>query len=149
MPGLIEKNVGPNYQVTWHGKEVYLILEQATADALEAAALSVESNAKRNIVNNDQVDTGFMLNSVYAVGQGTKEVDNFYRALGDAKKQNGDAVFLSREEPPKDGLSAIVAVGAEYGIFQELINSFLFLALQQEADQFGGKLVEKTKAAGL
>lgn len=146
MAGLVEVITTKDGKVVWKGKEVLLKLQNATADALEAAAFSVEGRAKRNIVNNDQVDTGFMLNSVYAVGQGSDQLDNYVQAQAQAGSKNPDADFLSKEKPPADGMTSIVAVGAEYAIYQELRNSFLYLALQQEVKEFGGILEEKAKA---
>ena len=132
-------------KVDWYGDEVYLLLEEATAEALEAAAFSVEGKAKMNIVANDQIDTGFMLNSVYAAGQ---ENSTYQNAASSARSQNPQAKMLSEEAVPGDGVTALVAVGAEYAIFQELKNSFLYRALEQEASEVGGILQQKTKSKG-
>jgi hypothetical protein len=147
VTGLVEVIKTKNGTVEWRGREVMLILEKATADALEAAAFSVEGKAKQNIVANDQVDTGFMLNSVYAIGQGSKGLDNYQKASSQAGGKNPDGKMLNKEQPPDDGLTALVAVGAEYAIYQEIQNSFLYRALEQEVADFGGKLIEKVQAA--
>lgn len=144
---LVKKTRLKNGEVQWRGQEVFLLLEEVTADALEAAAFSVEGGAKQNIVANDQVDTGFMLNSVYAVGQGSQGLDSYEAAASSARAQNPDGVMLAKEAPPGEG-TALVAVGAEYAIFQETESSFLYRALEQEGHAVGGELVAKAKEKG-
>ena len=58
------------------------------------------------------VDTGFLRNSIYTV---THDSSGYTRASNDAHAQNADAVMLPEVEAPSDALTAIVAVGAEYG----------------------------------
>ncbi|MCA9941637.1 MAG: hypothetical protein KC418_23515, partial [Anaerolineales bacterium] len=56
-------------RLTWRKREVMLAVKDATAAGMNKLALRVESEAKQNIVANDQVDTGFMLNTVYHVSR--------------------------------------------------------------------------------
>ena len=56
------------------GGEVKLYLDRvkvkikdATDEALAAWAFQLEGQTKANIAGNDQVDTGFMMNSVYTI----------------------------------------------------------------------------------
>ncbi len=60
------------------------------------------------------VDTGFLRNSIYTV---THDSSGYTRASNDAHAQNADAVMLPEVETPRDALTAIVAVGAEYGAY--------------------------------
>lgn len=132
---------------TWNGDDVILLLQEATLEALEAAAFNIEGQAKKNIVKNDQIDTGFMLNSVYTV---TPDNSGYSQAEALANAQNPDGVMLPEENLPdvSGQLAAIVAVGAEYGIMQELRNSFLFKAFEAEAQTLGTELKKKSEVKG-
>lgn len=140
---LVEKITGPNYEVKWYQSEVTLKLENATAEALEAAAFDIMGLAKQNIVSNDQVDTGFMVNSVYAKGPG----ETNYRDAVAAHAFNPDADFFP-EAALSGELEAVVAVAAEYGIWQEWMKPYLYPALVKGAKNVGANLVEKTKEMG-
>jgi hypothetical protein len=72
-------------------------------EAIKQKAFQVEAQAKANVVANDQIDTGFMLNSIHT---------NF-----------------NKSELPSGAVAAIY-VGAEYGIWQEFKNPFLYPALR-------------------
>lgn len=99
-------------------------------DVVTALAFQVEGQAKINVRENGQIDTGFMLNSIYTVAAegehlppgvvnrrhaSTKEVAPQHRELGGEMSARGHM--------------ALVVVGAEYGLFQETRNSFLYRAL--------------------
>lgn len=111
--------------MNWYGKTVKARLTEAGKDLAKEIAFTVEANTKVNIVDNDQVDSGFMVNSVYTVLPGE---DNYTEAVAAAKAR------ALRKMGPKaslDGADAAVAVGAEYAIFQELHKSFLLKAVEQ------------------
>lgn len=101
-------------KVNWFGDVVKLQLANASAEMVRAAAMQTEAQAKINITNNGQVDTGFMRQSVHAQ--------------------------IGAE-------SAIVAVGAEYGIYQEMDRPYLYPALERVASRFGGEIVAAGKGA--
>lgn len=80
--------------------------------ALYAGGLVIEGNAKRNVVQKDIVDTGFLLNSVYTATQ----EQSGYSGISEPAERAG--MLLSEERPgPKE---AIVSVGAEYAIYHEM-----------------------------
>lgn len=139
-----ETERGDGYEVVWFGKEVQLVIEGATADGLEAAAFDVESIAKQLIVQKDLVDTGFMMNSVYAVGVNKDS----YGAAVAASGMNPDAGVLPKVDL-ETKLEAIVAVGAEYGIWPEIRFGYLYPALEAGAARAGGHIQLKAKEAGL
>lgn len=78
---------------------------------VKKTALDCQANIQGQIVANDQVDTGFMLNSVYTV---TSE--------GSSYKGGSDA--LSPISGPSSELEAFVAVAAHYGHVQNYGSSF-------------------------
>lgn len=113
-------------RVDWYGNDVKATLRGAVADIMAKAAFQVEGQAKANIVANGQVDTGFMLNSVYAItGRGS----NYGQARAAAEGRNPEAV-MGPQASLIDGASAAVGVGASYAAFQEIQQSFLYRALQ-------------------
>lgn len=99
-------------------------------DVVTAMAFQVEGQAKINVRENGQIDTGFMLNSIYTVAP----EGNTYRqawSTGDyASTKEGGAEHreLGGEMSAREHM-ALVVVGAEYGLFQETRNSFLYRAL--------------------
>ena len=108
--------------VRWYGNRLQDQLNGAEEQILRKAAFQCLAHAKVNIVGNDQVDTGFMLNSGYVVTQGQSS----YGQLG----ANTDG----HEKAPERSAGkakAIVAFAANYAIFQEAHKTFLFKALEQ------------------
>lgn len=105
-----------------------------------AMALVVEGQAKINVRENGQIDTGFMVNTVYTVGASQ---NNYAQTWADGEykstKRPGEWVDEKKapEMAPSSDDSAIVAVGAEYAIYQEAAKSFLYKALQQSKGAFG------------
>ena len=127
--------------LNWYANDVILKLEDVTQRGLEAVADRIDGLAKINIVDNDQVDTGFMVNSVYFV----TEKESTY--LDDSGTQvNREGNFVEREMAPEADLpkdyAALVCVGANYAIYQEMSNPFLYPALVQAASEAGG-IIEK------
>lgn len=116
-----------NAQVNWYTEEVVVRIAEATTAGLVALAHQIEGQAKATIVANDQVDTGFMLNSVFVV---THEASGYGAASAAAAARNPDAAMAVEPSLPEDA-AALVAVGAEYAVYQELANSFLYRAVEQ------------------
>lgn len=126
--------------VEWRASELMLRVKLATAAMLTKAAFEVEAQAKVNIGNNQQIDTGFMVNTVYTV------------APHAASQPAGSGEYYSRVEErtvqktaaparqPAEG-AALVGVAAEYALPQELRQSFLYRALEQVAAGKGGDIV--------
>jgi hypothetical protein len=113
---------------------VKVVVEQATVKALVALAMQIEGQAKICIVENDQVDTGFMLNSVYTI---ERSGSGYGAATSAALARNQDARMAPEERLPGDAAAGVI-VGAEYAVFQEVRNSFLHRAAEQVARQAGG-----------
>ncbi len=86
-------------RVVWYGDKVKREVRADIDKALTAVALQIEGQARVEITNNGQIDTGFM------------------RASGYTK-------------PPEKGV-VVVGFAADYAIFQELRNSFLFRAAER------------------
>ena len=128
-------------EVNWFEEDVILKLDNITRRGLEAVAARIDALTKLNIVANDQVDTGFMVNSVYFVSRDQSTY------LDDSGVQvNREGNFVERQMAPEAPLpteyTALVCVGANYAIFQELDNAFLYPALVQAAGEAGG-IIEK------
>ena len=134
--------------VNWYGDRVTLKVKGAKQKILDELALVGEGKAKMNIVANNQVDTGFMLNSVYAV-----------TSKGVASKPSGGGTFtnrlgqtVTRRAGPVHGKVAegesAIAAAAEYAIHQEMKKSFLYRALEQIASEAGG-IIERIGAEEL
>lgn len=133
--------------VNWHKDRVILKVKGATQKALNALAAQVEAEAKINIQNNNQIDTGFMWNSVYTV---TKESSGYAqtRSTGNypwsPEKHGGKAGLGYRELAPEFTLPrsnkpvVAIVVGARYAVYREIKNSFLYKALVTVAQKAGG-----------
>ena len=117
-------------KVDMHLDHVMMRVEGATDEALHAIALQVEGTAKRNIVSNDQIDTGFMLNSIYAESQ---DGSTFGQTWAGPPGKKAPKVRL-----PRLFSAAAVHVSAVYAIFQEMMEPFLRPAAQEVAGQVKG-----------
>jgi hypothetical protein len=122
----------------FYRRQVDTAIEKATRETIEAAAFRIRENAGANVVANDQIDTGAMVNAFYVVLPGG---DDYSDATGEASSRNPAA-----EVGPRAGLDggadAVVANAMEYAIDNELRQSFLFKAAEQAAAEFDG-LAEK------
>lgn len=110
-------------------------LPKLVSKLVRAAALNVEHRAK----DKAPVDTGFLKNSLYTV---TSESSGYANAAATAASANGHAEMLSEEPAPEKPTTAVVAVGASYGLFVEYGSShgpaqpYLEPALHEEAPAF-------------
>lgn len=112
--------------------KIKITIKDATQQVLEAVAFQVEGLAKINIQQNGQIDTGYMLNSVYTV---TPQSSGFAAAAGAAGARNPNAAM---ESAPTVAEGAAVVVGANYAIYQEVRLPFLYPAAEEAARQAGG-----------
>jgi len=132
--------------VDWYGEELMLHIKEATDVMLTTAAFAVVGQTQVNIENNKQVDTGFMKNTVYAVAPGGEK--GGIRSPGQYKSKKEDRMVsrnaAPQRSPKQDG--ALVGVAAEYALYQEMRNSFLYRALEQVAGSQGGEIVAAGKA---
>ncbi len=122
-------------ETKFYTEQVKVVVSEATDLLAEEIAFALEGQAKANIVANDQVDTGFMLNSVYAVTR--KSGSGYGQAQGEASARNPDAE-MAPEVQLSGGAASAVVVGAEYAVHQENRKSFLYKAAETVARQAGG-----------
>jgi len=122
-------------EVHLHLDHVLMRVKDATEKGMAAIAHQVVAHAVVRVTENDQVDTGFMRAAIYPV---TKQGSGFGEAEG-AAKSRADREVLDESLPSED--EAMVVAGANYSIYQEMRQSFLFAgAVDTAADT--GALVE-------
>lgn len=140
-----------NSDVRWYGKDVLLKIQGATAEGLAAIGFAVEAQAKVNVERNDQIDTGFLLNSIYTVTPATSTFGNTQRGGRLASRARGGMVER-RKFPERRALddTVQVVVGAEYGLTLELKRSYLLKALNSVATEgnFADEATAAVKKAG-
>ena len=137
-------------KVDMHLDHVMMRVDGATDEVLHALALQVEGVTKRNIVSNNQVDTGFMLNSVYSASEkGSTFGETWGKGTYLGKKSGA---MKAVDKAPKLRLpnlfsAAAVHVSAAYAIFQEMMDPFLRPAAEEVAGQAKGIVESRYKRA--
>lgn len=136
-------------EVNWYKEKVKLVVDKAIQHSIEAIAFRVEERTKVNISEapgaggQGLIDTGFMLNSVYVV---LPDGGTYDQTDGSGLYINNAGHEVERNKAPERPLpknaGALIAVGADYAIYQEMQHFFLFKALEDTAAEIGG-LVEK------
>ena len=126
-------------KVHWYGERVKAILKDADDKILDQLAFQTLGQARINIRENRQIDTGFMTNSGFVV---SAQRNTYLQAMGAA------LAAADREMAPPPPVNtkkeSAVAFGAHYSIFQEMRKSFLYQAMLDTVKQFGG-IVQRTK----
>lgn len=127
----------------WYGQRVRGEVDGATKAAIRKIAFDIEAGTKAQITSNQQIDTGFMRNSVYThtdqgVGGGAKS-GRFASSGRTVERIAADPASLS-------GADAIVGVGASYAVYQELKRSFLRVSFERVVQAAGGTV--KTEFSG-
>lgn len=112
----------------WYASNVKTIIRKQTAQGLDRVALRIRSQVRRNITGNDQIDTKFLWNSVYvATPEKHTDVppDGEYLSTKTGKmvKRQSSEIVL-----PSEG--AFVGVAADYAVYVELQQSFLFAGVE-------------------
>ncbi len=134
----------PDAEVYLRLDHVLITVRKASQKALEAVAFQTEGRAKVKVRENDQIDTGFMLNSLYTVtpkstgyssAKGAAETLTKSRRTGGEVDHSGD---MAPEQRLPDGVAAAVVVGANYAIYQEVKQSFLYAGAEEAAKEAGG-----------
>ncbi len=97
-----------------HWKQLAAALPKVAASVVRETAQDVADLAAANA----PVDTGFLKSSVYTV---TAEGSTY----GQAGTPPGDAYLLPEVDAPENEQTAYVAVGANYGIYQEMGTRFM------------------------
>lgn len=131
-------------------EHVKRVVARASLQTAATVAFQVEAQTRVNIQENRQIDTGFMLNSVYTI----THTGSFYGKAWptgsypvDPSKHSGQtglrrAELAPEARMPKGSLAGIL-VGAEYAIWQELRMSFLYAAAEMVGSKIKGSVVEK------
>lgn len=132
-----------NVDVRLYVDHVVIVVSEATAEVLRMAAMRVVEHTQLNIRNNGQIDTGFMVNSVYPVwGDGSGYSEAAQAAATQTTNRDGQSIDHASDMAPEIGLpddaGAAVVVGAVYAIYQEASKPFLYPAGQSVAAEFGG-----------
>lgn len=128
-------------QVRWYEQDAILYFGEKERKLLSKLALQCEAFAKINIQQNGQIDTGFMLNSTYAITPTESRYGETWES-GEYKSSSGGKSVERRrvESLPQPRDSAAVHCAAEYAIYQEIRQSFLYRALEQLQEAFGGEM---------
>lgn len=103
--------------------DVAALCETAKTAILNDIAAQAEAYAKRNIIQNDSVDTGFMANATYGITTKSNGVAPESQTL---KDRQGNVV--TRRSDGLDGTdkdTSAVGCGANYAIFVELTAPFI------------------------
>jgi len=137
-------------KVNWYGDDVQLRIMNASQKALFAIAQQVIDQAKMNITDNGQVDTGFMRNSGYAADPD----QSTYSDIGSSGTYASDAGGIvdrqaaqEVEIPTAGGPVAIAAFAADYALYQEVATPFLYPALEQVKSDVPDTMIEHVKKA--
>jgi hypothetical protein len=130
---------------------VKVVVADATEKVLKQLAYRIVERAQINIRGNDQIDTGFMVNSIYPVfegGSGYSEASSAAESQTHSRKTGRTVDHAGDMAPPeqltKDADAAVV-VGANYAIYQEAANPFLYPAAETAAAEFGGEATQVYK----
>lgn len=127
-------------EVNWKTEQVILRVGKASDEIITQMAMIIADKAGINIANNDQVDTGFMMNSAYGVGP---TADGRAKAEANATSR-ADRPLAPEPTLPKGEHAGFVHVAAEYAVYQEIMKPFLYPAIEAAAKEFKG-VVEKHK----
>lgn len=123
---------------------VLTVVREASQKALEAVALQSEGRAKVKVRDNDQIDTGFMLNAIYTVtprGSGYAAAQSAAEELTHSRRTGQDvdhAGDMAPERTLPEGVAAAVVAGANYSIYQEVRQSFLYAGAAEAAREAEG-----------
>jgi len=125
-------------EVKMYLDHVKVVVRGATHEALVAIAHQIEAETKVKIQENEQIDTGFMLNSTYVA---TNEGSGYGQARAAAQARNPDAKMAPEHRLSEDAVA--VVVGAEYAIWQEARKSFLYAGAERVAGTTAGMTAER------
>lgn len=129
--------------VDWHHQRISLEIADASAEVIQRTLIRLEQETKLQIVENDQVDTGFMLNTVYWRTPVAGTYGGQTWADGVYQNQAGQAVTREKapEAPLASGAAGLFGVAALYAIYQEMIRPFIWPALQRVAARTAGATI--------
>lgn len=117
-------------RVNWYEQDVVVTANNAMEEALLALAFQIEAAAKVDA----PVDTGFMRNASYVVGGDT----NTFQVR--SEEHNGRRYETATHPEPAPPSGVTVGFAADYTIFVETQQPFLYPAAQRVASQAGGTI---------
>jgi len=127
-------------KVNWYGNRLRGVLKDADEKILDQLAFQTLGQARINIRENKQIDTGFMTNSGYVVSA-QQDTHSETWPTGDYKRTKAPGVSYgerAEKAPVNTKKESMVAFAANYSIFQEMRRSFLYQAMQDVVKSFGG-----------
>jgi hypothetical protein len=131
------------------------VVKDCTEELVKRLALRTEERAKLNIRSNGQIDTGFMVNSIYTIFANGVSGYSISKALAESEtksRKTGKEVDHSDDMAPEeilsDDVAAAVVVGANYAIYNEARNPFLYPAAAEASRELGQEAVQIFKEAG-
>ncbi len=110
---------------------IRLRVAEGVHQSTKAVALDIEGRAKVNIQQNDQIDTGFMLNSGYSGWEGGSNHGSIWGSGRYRSPKTGSTALHEAAGPAIVEKGAFVHFAALYAIWQELKNSFLYRAAEE------------------
>ena len=116
--------------VKWNGDDLILLIQEGLNLSLDEIAAEGAGRAKQNIVRNGQVDTGFMLNSVYSVGPNSNSYSGGEKSEAARRVGENEALF---------------GASAEYALINELKKAFVYPAAESLANDTPGILKKNIK----
>lgn len=118
-------------KVEWFGDQLLLEVAELSDDAAFALALYIEGEAKKGAA----VDTGYMRNAIYSMGangEDSGQAPGKQTNYSSEQKRNVTQDSAPTENPPESG--ALVHASAEYTMYQEQREPFLYPALERAVD---------------
>jgi hypothetical protein len=128
-------------QVKWYGPKVLKLLNQSLNQAQDRIARRLAENTQQNIIDNNQVRTGFLGASVYVVSASGSTYDRTWEPgeYFDIKAGEMASRDKAPEVEPAKG-NALMGVAADYAMDPEMDNSFAFRSVDQVAGEVAGIL---------
>jgi hypothetical protein len=123
--------------VRFYREKVIARMREGGEQALRKLAFDIEARVKLKIADNDQIDTGAMLNSAYTVNQEGSSYGQAQAAV-EAKRPG---VVAPEAQLPSDAAAGVV-VSVNYAIYQENRKSFLFAGAEEVCREAGGTCAE-------
>jgi hypothetical protein len=118
------------FEIDWYTEDLVLVLDEATDDIVTRLVIQGVAYAKVNIQADGLIDTGFMLNAVYALtpkgAEGSPQGDGYYT------NKEGQRVYRAAAGAPGiEPHAGAIHAAANYTIYQEMKHNFLYRALDQ------------------
>lgn len=115
--------------VNWFGDQVAKVYKSKAQKGVETIAYEVRHRARQNLRNGGHIDTRFLYDGVYVATPTTTTPippNGTYTSLkgnGQVRRQNGEVVQV------RDG--AFVGAAASYAVFVEILDPFLWPAVEE------------------